>query len=153
MPLQVIAKWIIQTKALSRAASVVGVVAVAFSLAGCMSSGLDLADSSSKVDRSIATGTVPQTTNADTSADAVTVRNAVTSADIATTQGNPIPWANANSGSAGVISSITEETVEGKTCRRFTTTRHSYQGISKFDGNTCMLGSGEWYLTSFSARS
>lgn len=119
-------------------------------LSGCMGAGLDV--TSRDVDRSVATGSVP-IRNTENLSDALTVRNAVSSADVTKMAGNPIPWANSSSGSAGVISSINEEQVNGVTCRRFTTTRHSYEGIAKFDGNTCMMQNGEWMLTSFGPRS
>jgi len=125
---------------------------ITFCLSGCMSAGLDLADTAA-VDKSVSTGSLPAAVNRDSLSDEVTVRNAVSSADVARTEGNPIPWANSSSGSAGVISSIEEDRSNGQICRRFTTTRHSYQGIAKFDGNTCLLGNGEWYLTSFGPRS
>lgn len=115
-----------------------------------MGAGLDLA--SRDVDHSVATGSVP-IRNTENLSDAMTVRNAVSSADVSKMAGNPIPWANSSSGSAGVISSIDEQQVNGVTCRRFTTTRHSYEGIAKFDGNTCMMQNGEWMLTSFGPRS
>ncbi len=154
---QDIAKCSDDTKGLSRRRARLGALCAAvsivtLSLSGCMSAGLDLADSAN-VDRSLSTGSVPNTLNTDSLSDEVAVRNAVSSADVARTGGNPIPWANSNSGSAGVISSIVEDRSNGKICRRFTTTRHSYQGIAKFDGNTCLLGNGEWYLTSFGPRS
>ncbi|APG90269.1 RT0821/Lpp0805 family surface protein [Sinorhizobium americanum] len=146
--MQDIAKWIGGKKgfsiALLRNAALCLTVLV---LPGCMGGGLDLFGSSS-VDRSVATGTVPVAKTSDGLSDAVAVRNAVSSADI-TESSNAIPWANASSGSAGVISSIEEDRASGVLCRRFTTTRHSFEGIAKFDGRTCQLDNGEWYLTSF----
>ncbi|OJF98772.1 RT0821/Lpp0805 family surface protein [Pararhizobium antarcticum] len=151
--MQDIAKCSDHTKGLSRRrASLATLCLITLCLSGCMSAGLDLADTAS-VDTSLSTGSVPQSVNRDSLSDEVTVRNAVSSADVETTGGNPIPWANSNSGSAGVISSIEEDRSNGQVCRRFTTTRHSYQGIAKFDGNTCLLGNGEWYLTRFGKRS
>jgi len=150
---QDIAKCIDDTKGLSRRRAGLGALCIiTLSLSGCMSAGLDLADTAN-VDKSVSTGSVPNSLNTDSLSDEITVRNAVSSADVAKTGGNPIPWANSSSGSAGVISSIEEDRSNGKICRRFTTTRHSYQGIAKFDGNTCLLGNGEWYLTSFGPRS
>ncbi|ASY55565.1 MULTISPECIES: RT0821/Lpp0805 family surface protein [Sinorhizobium] len=146
--MQDIAKWIDGKKgfsiALLRSAALCLTV---LALPGCMGGGLDLFGSSS-VDRSVATGTVPVAKTSDGLSDAVAVRNAVSSADI-TASSNAIPWANASSGSAGVISSIEEDRASGVLCRRFTTTRHSFEGIAKFDGRTCQLDNGEWYLTSF----
>lgn len=150
--MQDIAKWIKDTKVFSRLTGLAALCLTAGALSGCMGAGLGLAGSSD-IDRTVATGSVPQPQNDEDNADAITVRNAVSSADVTKITGSPIPWANANSGSAGVISSIAEEEVNGTVCRRFTTTRHSYQGIAKFDGKTCMLGTGEWYLTSFGPRS
>lgn len=151
MPLQDIAKWIEDTKGLSRLTGFAALCLTASVLSGCMGAGLDLAGPA--VDNSVATGSVPQPRNDENDSDAITVRNAVSSADVTKIAGSPIPWANSSSGSAGVISSIAEEEVNGTVCRRFTTTRHSYQGIAKFDGNTCLLGDGQWYLTSFGPRS
>ncbi|MBP1859558.1 RT0821/Lpp0805 family surface protein [Rhizobium herbae] len=150
--MQDIAKWIDETKALSRLTGFAALCLAASTLSGCLGAGLDFAGSTT-VDRTVATGSVPPAMNDEDNSDAITVRNAVSSADVSKIAGNPIPWANSTSGSAGVISSIAEEQVNGTTCRRFTTTRHSYQGIAKFDGNTCLLGNGDWYLTSFGPRS
>ncbi|HTO32930.1 MAG TPA: RT0821/Lpp0805 family surface protein [Pararhizobium sp.] len=150
--MQDIAKWNDDTKALSRLTGLAALCLSASLLSGCMSAGLDLAGGQD-VDRNVSTGSVPPVTTEENNSDAITVRNAVSSADMSRIGTNPIPWANSTSGSAGVISSIAEEQVNGTTCRRFTTTRHSYQGIAKFDGNTCLLGDGQWYLTSFGPRS
>lgn len=116
-------------------------------LSGCMS-GLDIAGGAS-VDTSVATGSVPTGRSSDTVSDEVTVRNAVSSADIERTGGAPIAWANTSSGSAGVISNIAETRDNGTLCRDFITTRHSYQGIAQFRGRTCLLQTGEWHLMSF----
>jgi len=117
-------------------------------LSGCMS-GLDLFSSDSNVDTTVRTNTVPNG-NADRLTDEITVRNAVSSADLVRAGGNPIPWANSASGSAGVISSIAEnQDAAGRTCRDFVTTKHSYQGIASFTGRTCMGNTGEWLLLAF----
>ncbi|WP_411033158.1 RT0821/Lpp0805 family surface protein [Shinella sp. BYT-45] len=116
-------------------------------LSGCMS-GLDLF-SDSNVDKTVRTSTVPNG-GTERLSDEITVRNAVSSADLARTGGSPIPWANSASGSAGVISSIAENRDNaGRTCRDFVTTKHSYQGIASFTGRTCMGNSGEWLLLAF----
>lgn len=146
--MQDIAKSIDGKKGFSFALLRSGVLCMAvLALPGCMGAGLDLFGGPS-VDR-VSTGTVPVAKTSDGLSDAVAVRNAVSSADISQGGDNPIPWANATSGSAGVISAIQEDRASGMLCRRFTTTRHSYEGIAKFDGSACQLGNGEWYLTSF----
>ena len=117
-------------------------------LSGCMS-GLDLFSSDSNVDKTVRTSTVPNG-NADRLTDEITVRNAVSSADLVRAGGSPIPWANSASGSAGVISRIAENhDTAGRTCRDFVTTKHSYQGIASFTGRTCMGNTGEWLLLAF----
>jgi len=113
-------------------------------LSGCMG-GLDLFDD--KVD-TVRTSAVA--TSAERLTDEITVRNAVSSADLAHTAGSPIPWANSASGSAGVISTIAENRdTAGRTCRDFVTTKHSYQGIANYSGRTCLGSSGEWLLLAF----
>ncbi|MBD9371295.1 hypothetical protein IB238_01400 [Rhizobium sp. ARZ01] len=116
-------------------------------LSGCMS-GLDFASEMS-VDKAVKTSAVPGA-RLDNTSDAVTVRNAVSSADLDRNAGNPIPWANTVSGSAGVVSSVSELNDEaGRTCRDFTTTLHSYSGVANYDGRTCVGGDGIWALTRF----
>nr|WP_255696162.1 RT0821/Lpp0805 family surface protein [Shinella sp. NM-101] len=112
-------------------------------------SGLDLFSSDSNVDKTVRTSTVSNG-NADRLTDEITVRNAVSSADLTRTAGGPIPWANSASGSAGVISRIAEnQDSVGRPCRDFVTTKHSYQGIASFTGRTCMGNTGEWMLLAF----
>jgi hypothetical protein len=127
---------------------------VGLSLVGCTSS-MDLFGSSEKVDRSISTGTVANATQHTGSAlsDETTVRNAVSSADLAKLGHSSVPWANTSTGSAGVVSQIREARVSGgQVCRDFTTTRHSYEGIAMFSGQTCLTGSGDWLLTAFTRQ-
>jgi len=147
---EVIAKSDRHTKGLLRRSADLCVVGTAvLSLSACVSSGLDLF-SSSKVDRSVATGTVPQPApTSDSISDEMTVGNAVTSADIQRLEGRPLPWANASTGSAGVIDTIVESNASGVVCRQFRTSRHSYQGVANFSGRTCLVGLGEWQLLSF----
>ena len=117
-------------------------------LSGCMGS-MDLFGES-KVDRSIATSTVSGQKNAEAVSDEITVSNAVSSADVSKLAGKPLPWANASTGSAGVISAIEEQTAgSGNVCRQFQTSRHSYRGISNFRGQACLNGDGRWQLTQF----
>ncbi|WP_430736291.1 RT0821/Lpp0805 family surface protein [Rhizobium wenxiniae] len=148
--MSVIAKWTEMTKCWGRkGGAAICLATLTLSLAGCTSS-LDLFGGSSKVDRSLATGTVAGKPQSETSlSDEATVRNAVTSADLAKMGNTPLPWANAATGSAGVVSVIQEDSAQGRICRAFKTTRHSYEGIAVFAGQTCMTGSGDWMLTAF----
>jgi hypothetical protein len=89
-------------------------------------------------------------TPADTVSDEVTIRNAVSSADLMRMSGSvTIPWANTTTGSAGVVTSIREENNGSYVCRTFITTRHSYRGISNYGGKACLVGSGEWQVVAF----
>jgi len=119
----------------------------AVSLTGCTSS-MDLFGGE-KVDR-ISTGAVQSKPSPGAAvSDEVTVRNAVTSADLSKTANSPLPWANTATGSAGVVSSIREDKAQGHVCRAFTTTRHSYEGIAMFSGQACLGNTGDWMLTAF----
>jgi hypothetical protein len=151
---EVIAKTHRHTKGLQHQAGAFLVLGITvLSLSGCVAGGMDYL-SEAKVDRSVATGTVPQETpSTDTLSDEMTVRNAVTSADIRKLEGQPLPWANASTGSAGVIETIVENNEGGQVCRQFRTTRHSYVGIAKFYGKTCLVGGANWQLLSFQQES
>ncbi len=152
--MELIAKTGLHTKGLPLRCGVFCVIGVSMlALSGCVAGGLDLF-SSAKVDRSVATGTVPQPApTSDSLSDEMTVRNAVTSADIQRIEGQPLPWANASTGSAGVIDTIVENNDSGVICRQFRTTRHSYVGIAKFYGKTCLVDGGNWQLLSFQPES
>ena len=119
-------------------------------LSGCMGSGLGVPGLGA-TDRKLTTSAVQTNylAQGDSVSDESTVRNAVTSADISKPGAVTIPWANTSTGSAGVINTITEENNGSYTCRLFTTTRHSYRGISNFEGKACLVGNGEWQMISF----
>lgn len=120
-------------------------------MSGCTST-MDLFGGD-KVDRTISTGTVPgKARSGETLSDEMTVRNAVTSADLTKVAANPVPWANTSTGSAGVVSTIKEDESQGRLCRAFTTTRHSYEGIAMFSGQACRTEGGDWLLTAFDRR-
>lgn len=129
---------------------IVAVALLALPLTGCMAGGLGLFGDD-KVDRSIATGTVVGS-HGNGGSDEMTVQNAVSSADLDKLGTNPLPWANASTGSAGVVTAIREQKQGGVVCRDFSTTRHSYEGIAYFSGKTCAVGTG-WQLMSFDRRS
>lgn len=128
-------------------------VTVAFlsiQLAGCMGSGFGFGDSAA--DAGLTTASVPAKP-VDTISDEVTIRNAVTSADLAKLNGEPLPWANTDTGSAGVVDTIMQSQDGRLICRDFTTTSHSFHGISKYRGQACLTGKGEWQLVSFEKSS
>ncbi len=135
-----------------RKASMILLIAATLPLSGCFGGSMDLFGSDS-VDSSISTSTVSKKGNPSSHSDELTVQSAVSSADLNKTDGKPLPWANATTGSAGVVTAIQEEKGQGFICRNFSTTRHSYEGIAYFSGKTCTSGSGNWELMSFDRRS
>lgn len=135
-----------------RKASMITIIAATLPLSGCFGSSMDLFGSDS-VDSSISTSTVSKKGNPASHSDELTVQSAVSSVDLDKTDGKPLPWANASTGSAGVVTAIQEEKGQGFICRNFSTTRHSYEGIAYFSGKTCTSGTGNWELMSFDRRS
>lgn len=119
-------------------------------LSGCGAGGFSLAKA--EVDRSLYTSNVPAAAmpyDAERLSDEATIRNAATSADLETLGGAPLPWANADTGARGQITGLVEIKREGTICRRFDTTRESFDGIAMFRGEACMVGSGAWRVQSF----
>jgi hypothetical protein len=118
-------------------------------LSACMSGGV--VPGMDATDKKLTTSAIQSNYQAepDSESDETTVRNAVSSADISKPGPIAIPWANTTTGSAGVVNAITEENNGSYVCRKFKTTRHSYRGISNYDGKTCLVGSGEWQMISF----
>ena len=119
-------------------------------LSGCMSTSFDFFGS--KPDSTVTTNSIAPKKSADANSDEATVRNAVTSADLVKLGNAPLPWANATTGSAGVVSTISEAHENGVVCRSFVTTLHAYNGISNFAGETCLGNNGEWRLMEFSRQ-
>jgi len=64
----------------------------------------------------------------------------------------PLPWANAATGSAGVVTAIHEDKSSGFVCRDFRTTRHSFEGVASYSGQACLSETGEWLLTRFEQK-
>ncbi|MEZ5782222.1 MAG: RT0821/Lpp0805 family surface protein [Rhizobiaceae bacterium] len=118
------------------------------SLAAC-ASGIDM----SKIDvdtitTSSATGaeTVPDQTRV---SDSVTIRNAVSAIDVEEHGSGPLAWANAETGSRGTISDLSETREDGVICRRFTASRESFDGVGLYKGETCLGAQGDWLMRAF----
>ena len=147
---------IVIAKSNSRTKSFLSSVALSFAtvsmlvvLTGCVS--LDLFGGD-KVDKSLSTASVPNQPNTQTLSDDATIRNAVTSADLAKISDSPLPWANAATGSAGVVTAIREDRTTGFVCRDFDTTRHSFEGVASYSGQACLSETGEWLMTRFNQK-
>ncbi len=129
-------------------------MAALLSLAGCGMGGFSL--DKAEIDRSIITGNVPSAdtgtaTDAGFAADQMTIRNAASAADLRELGGQPVMWANADTGSRGSISGIAETRTRGELCRAFSTTRESFDGVTLYQGRICMVGAGAWRLDEFKA--
>lgn len=124
------------------------VIAASVTLCACASGGFSL--SKAEVDPTILTGatgsgaTGPEAL--DDASDRNTIRNAVSSADVEELGGAPLPWANADTGSRGAISALVEEKDGGTLCRRFTTSRERFDGVSLYKGKVCMVAPGAWQV-------
>ncbi len=131
-----------------RGARLAVVVAAVASLSACASGGFSL--SKAEIDPTILTGaTGSAATGAaalDDASDRNTIRNAVSSADVEELRGAPLPWANADTGSRGAISALVEEKDGGTLCRRFTTSRERFDGVSLYKGKVCMVAPGAWQV-------
>ena len=111
-PFKDIAKSVERTKGwCMRRSSIFLVIAATLPLSGCFGGSMDLFGSDT-VDSSISTSTVNKTGNPTSHSDELTVQSAVSSADLSKTEGKPLPWANATTGSAGVVTAIQEENQE-----------------------------------------
>ena len=141
-------QWSVIASASTKAA----IVAVVLPLAACGAGGFSL--EKAEVDRSILTSStsVPSApVSSDRDSDQTTIGNAVSSADIEELGGQAVPWANAGTGSRGSITELVELKDTGQTCRRFTASRESFDGVLLFKGELCMAGAGGWHMQDFKA--
>lgn len=105
-------------------------------------------------DSKIKTGSIDGSSSADpardeTWSDELTIRNAVTSANLAELGDEPLAWANADTGSQGAVTRIEEGEYKGLRCRRFTASLESFEGVSLYTGETCLQGNGLWTMRKF----
>ncbi len=128
----------------------VAVLGVALLASGCAGGGFSLAKA--EVDPTILTGSVsPQGTAAkgDDQSDQLTIRNAVSAADLEGLKGGSVPWANPQTGARGAISNLVEEKEGSSLCRSFTTSRERFDGVGVFKGEVCMVAPGAWAVQAF----
>ena len=135
-----------------RARSVAAVLCTCALLSACGSGGFSL--EKAEVDRTFYTSNVPAPrtpVEVERVSDEATIRNAVTSADVETLAGAPLPWANAETGARGQVTGIVETKGKGTLCRSFSATRESFDGVGMYRGEACMVASGAWRMQSFAA--
>ncbi|GHC71425.1 hypothetical protein GCM10010136_18600 [Limoniibacter endophyticus] len=107
------------------------------------------------VDTDVRTGAVVSSSPAVDSAassDMFTIRNAVTSTDLEQAAVQPLAWANAETGSRGIIEKIQQYEEQNRLCRKFEVLRESYKGVAMFDGDACVANNGEWMVRRFEQR-
>lgn len=128
-----------------------GLFCIVLVLPACASGGFSLKQA--EVDSSLYTGDIPSgkkdSAASERISDEATIRNAVSSADIESLAGRSVPWVNSDTGSRGSIDNLTEFRREGLLCRRFDTSRESFDGIALFKGEACMISAGAWRMQSF----
>ena len=76
-------------------------------------------------------------------------RAAVLAENLEQLAGKPLAWANAETRSQGAISSIVEIRKKDVLCRRFRTSRESFDGVALYAGEACLGRDGAWYMRAF----
>jgi surface antigen len=118
---------------------------------GCAQRGITL--DSIAADRSLVTGAtngVHQRTDPVAVSDEATIRNLVSAADLeGLAVGETIGWTNSRTGSRGRVTDIVEFKEANQPCRRFRTTRESFDGVAVYSGEACLLSGNEWTMLSF----
>jgi hypothetical protein len=135
-----------------RGCSVAATLCASLLLSACGAGGFSL--EKAEVDRTFYTSNVPAPrtpVEVERVSDEATIRNAVTSADVETLAGAPLPWANAETGARGQVTGIVETKGKGSLCRSFSATRESFDGVGMYRGEACMVASGAWRMQSFDA--
>lgn len=103
-------------------------------------------------DSSLVTGSVKTEPEPPVDDDLAADRRAMGAAVVALAAGPPgaaMPeWTSPETGSRGVITRLEdEEDADGTPlCRRFTTTRASYDGVGLYRGSVCRGGDGTWRI-------
>ncbi|HWK65190.1 MAG TPA: RT0821/Lpp0805 family surface protein [Rhizobiaceae bacterium] len=97
---------------------------------------------------SVAGGARPQPDAMQVS-DETTIRNAVSSADLAAVGESGLPWANVETGSRGAITNLVEYDNKGLLCRKFSASRESFNGVRLYAGDACRAGDGSWRMLAF----
>ncbi len=132
-------------------AGFVALFAASIWLSGCASGGIDMLGVGT--DNKVRTGSIstggPAPEASEAWSDEMTIRNAVSSANLAELGNNPLAWANADTGSQGAITQISEFDVNGVRCRKFTASRESFEGVSLYAGEACLQGNGIWQMRKF----
>jgi surface antigen len=126
------------------------VLIVGLPLNACVSaSGVSSVDA----DAALLTSSVAGTPLVDSTqdSDANTIRNAISAANLDNSNGVPLSWANRDTGSRGTVNLIDESDRDGIVCRKFETSRESFDGVAMYRGNVCIGADKQWYMQDFAA--
>lgn len=133
-----------------RLASVVPVAAFCAVLAGCGGGmGLRQIEADKSILTSAVTPDASHVSDSQTISDQTTIRNAVSSANVEELGGQALSWANADTQSRGAIFELKEVREKAVLCRKFRTSRESFEGVALYAGETCLGRDGAWYMRSF----
>ena len=125
---------------------VLGLFALAFVLGGCVSG----EDQPGAAASPAFTGSIPVSSARPKGiSDRDVVLAAVSASPAAGAGPAGTPWANAATGTTGVISQVVEAGAAGQACRAFQTSRHSYDGVGLYVGEACRTPGGPWRLIEF----
>jgi hypothetical protein len=131
----------------------IGALLAALALSAC-AAGMDIVGLGT--DKTLQTGSIgrpgPGPGPSEIGSDQMTIRNAVTSANLAVLGGQPLAWANADTGSQGTILEVSESVADGTRCRRFLASRQSYEGVALYHGEACLGNGGIWAMREFAIR-
>lgn len=107
----------------------------------------------SSVDDTLVTGDVAGKDRSQTDltrvSDEATIRNAVSSVDLAAAGETELLWANVDTGSRGTITNVEEYDNSGLLCRKFHVSRESFDGVRLYMGDACRSGDGSWRMHAF----
>lgn len=104
------------------------------------------------VDTSVVTGSLPANVLSPVNNGALADQKIIRDQVVAAALGGRVEWANSQTGSRGVITSIAESRDNGHACRSFQTTREAFDGIMMYSGKTCEISDGIWAMHTFDAR-
>ena len=140
-------------KGSGRATSAIAIAAM-LALSGCgTGGGLEMlgvgTDNSIKTGSIVESGKKKSGTDGVFQSDELTIKNAVSSANLVQLGDQPLSWANADTGSQGAITQLEEFVKQGIRCRRFIASRESFEGISLYKGETCLRDNGIWIMRDF----
>ncbi|MBZ0164155.1 MAG: hypothetical protein K8H74_15760 [Notoacmeibacter sp.] len=124
---------------------------LAGALAGCATGNIL---TRAETDPTIITGSIPDpvspSAESERASDELTIRNAVSSANLQETGDAPIAWANQDTGARGSITRVTEyKDRKGVLCRAFTASLERFDGVSQGAGEACLGPGGNWTMRSF----